>query len=742
MRVRVVVRGTVQGVGFRPFVRGEACARGLAGWIANGADGVTLELEGPQAAIEEVIGALERVPSPARIERVVVEEKEPRGETGFEIRAGEAKGERAMVLPPDLAVCAECLGDVEREGDRREGYPFTACTRCGPRHTIAAALPWARERTAMVRFALCEACARERDDPRDRRHHAEPIACPRCGPRLALVDPSGVVLAREGEALLRAADAIAEGQIVALKGLGGFQLLCDAQDAGAVARLRARKGRPSKPFALLVGSLTAARALCEVSREEAALLASSENPIVLLRRTGGAVADGVAPGASRLGLMLPTTPLHHLLARRLARPLVCTSGNRAEEPLCIDLSEAKERLAGIADLFLAHDRPILRAIDDSVVRVDRSGTVLLRRARGWVPRPLALPVGRSVLALGAELKSTVTLLHRGQAIVSQHLGDQSSLEARRLLERTARDLLAFFAARPDALACDLHPDLGSTALAERLSQELALPLVRVQHHHAHVAAVLAEHGRGAEPVLGLAWDGAGFGTDGSVWGGEALVVRGASFERVARLRSFALPGGERAFRDPRRAALGLLAAAGLEPPCFFPPGEQAQLLTALGRGLNSPRTSSLGRLFDAVACLAGLEEAGRPGHHEAEAAIAFERAAEEAPGEPPYPFPLVGGEADWGPLVTRVLEDRRRGELVARIASRFHAALVELAAAIAHGAGQGEVALTGGCFQNALLLESVRERLEAAGLRVLVPREYPPNDGAISLGQAWVASTL
>ncbi len=753
IRVAVHVSGVVQGVGFRPFVYDAATRRGLAGWVANGCDGVSLEVEGERAMVRDFLDALgAAAPAAAEVARIDVAELAPAGLGRFRIVASAGGVAPRPVVPADLATCADCRAEIRDPRARRHRYPFTNCTRCGPRYTVIERVPYDRARTAMRRFRMCAACAAEYADVADRRFHAEPIACADCGPVLRLVDRDGRELARGDDAVTAAARTLARGGIVALKGLGGFQLLADATDATAVARLRERKGRPQKPLAVLFESPAALRAACDPTPEEEAALASPAAPIVLVRRrrapSGPAprLADGVAPATPWIGALLPTTPLHVLLAAAVARPLVCTSGNRADEPICIADAEARVRLGAIADAFLVHDRPVLRPVDDSVVRVGGGRALLLRRARGFAPLPLrlAVPAGApAVLALGAQQKSTIALHVDGEVVVSQHLGDLHGVEAGALLERTVADLVAFFAARPARIACDLHPDYASTRLAARLARDWRVPLEHVQHHHAHVAAVMAEHGL-VGPVLGLAWDGAGLGVDGTLWGGEALRVTGAACARVGHLRPFRLAGGERALREPRRAALGMLhalggAAAATPVVELFTAGELRVLLAMLDRSVQAPRTTSIGRLFDAVAALLGL---GAVATYEGQAATAVEIAADGVADATPYPLPLgadLPAVADWEPLVVALLDDRRRGVSVARCAARFHAALAELAAAWARRSGLADVVLSGGCFQNVRLVESVRARLAVDGFSVYVAERYPPNDGGIALGQALVA---
>lgn len=749
-RLRVAVEGIVQGVGFRPAVFRLAEAHGLTGWVRNRPEGVELEVQGPEPATSAFLRALrEEVPPPARVDRLVSQALPERAEeSAFEIRDSGAGEEVRPVVPPDLATCPECAREVATPGERRHRYPFTNCTYCGPRYTIIEGLPYDRPRTSMKGFPLCPACEQEYRDPRNRRFHAQPVACPVCGPRLSLVAPGGAPRA-EGEAALQAAaELLRRGGVLALKGLGGYQLLVDATSDAAVARLRHRKHREEKPFAVMFQDLASLQSACEAGAAETGLLTGPEAPILLLRRRPGApVAAAVAPGNPRLGAFLPYTPLHRLLLEAVGGPVVCTSGNLSDEPMAFGDDEARARLGALADAFLVHDRPIVRPVDDSVMRLDADGPTFLRRARGYAP--LAVPLGDGgppVLALGGHQKNTVALLAGGQVVLSQHLGDLASPEGADLLARTLADLLAFFRVRPEQLACDLHPDYASTRLAERLAAEWGLPLLRVQHHHAHGAACVAEHGL-RSPVLALAWDGSGYGADGTIWGGEALVVAGATFRRVGHLRPFPLPGGEAAVRDPKRSALGLVGAVlgpGRIPASLLAAFEEAELgvlQAMLARDLNCPRTSSLGRLFDAVAALTGIRE--RRGF-EGQAAMELEFAAERAAPEHAYGWAFSGQEvrvADPAPLVAELLRDRAAGAAPEALARRFHAALADLALAWARHAGLRDVALAGGCFQNALLTTLVTARLSEAGFRVHRHRRFPPNDGSLALGQAAVAAT-
>jgi hydrogenase maturation protein HypF len=747
-RLRIEVGGTVQGVGFRPHVYRLARALDLAGWVANANHGASIEVEGDPAGLDEFSRALGEQPPPhCRVEFLGTRAIEPAGETTFRIRASDSRGARTAIALPDLAVCADCLHELRDPADRRHRYPFLNCTQCGPRFSIIESLPYDRSRTTMRKFDMCEACRAEYDDPASRRFHAQPNACPRCGPRLEARDRSGAALAREAEALRLAEEALRAGLIVAVKGLGGFQLLVRAGDEAPVLRLRRRKLREEKPLALLFPGLEPVREVCELDPEEERLLGSPQAPIVLLRRLEQPalrIAEAVAPGNPRLGIMLPPTPLHHLLLDDLGFPVVATSGNLSEEPICIDDDVALARLNGVADLFLGHDRPIARHVDDSVARVIDGEAMLLRRARGYAPLPIdpgPLAPSRPVLGVGAQMKNTVGLSVDGRVLLSQHIGDLSASAAQRAFERVIEDLSGFYDVDPVLVACDSHPDYPST----RWAREAGRPLRCCQHHLAHVLSCMADNGLQG-PVLGVAWDGTGHGPDGTVWGGEFLEVDGSRWNRFAHLRLFRLPGGERAVQEPRRAAVGLLhellgAAAferrELEPLRSFTVPERNLLARMLARGINSPTTSSAGRLFDAVAAMTGLRQKSG---FEGQAAMELEFAAEACFTSETYPFeidhrgsgPLV---ADWGPMVRAILEDLSLGEPAGRISTRFHNTLVEIIVEVARRSGRERVLLTGGCFQNRYLLERSLARLGRVGLRAYRHRHVPPNDGGVALGQ-------
>ena len=751
-RLAITVRGVIQGVGFRPFVYKLAASRHLSGWVQNEADLVRIEIQGNRAEIEAFCETLRRQPPPqARIDSLDIRQvpcrESERG--GFEIRQSAGGASPRPTIPADLATCAECLQEIHSPAERRYHYPFTNCTNCGPRWSIIEQLPYDRPRTSMAGFAMCPACQAEYGNPADRRFHAQPIACPVCGPALDLLDRKGRTVASSQSALEEAAAAVLSGKVLAVKGLGGFQLVADATREEAVARLRRRKLRPDKPFALMFPSLAAARQQCEISGEEARILASHHAPILLLRRRAESLgaagpAGGVAPGNPYLGVMLPYTPLHHLLLEAIGRPIVCTSGNLSEEPMAIATDDALERLRHIADLFLVHDRPIVRPVDDSVARSTPEGLQILRRARGYAPLPIALGgVCPAILAAGGHLKNTVGLAVAGQAVLSSHVGDLDNVLSVEVHRRAIRDLVGFFQVRPAAVACDLHPDYASTRHAEELAAQWQVPLIRVQHHHAHVAACMAEHGLDG-PVLGLSWDGTGYGADGTVWGGEFLECAGAEFRRMAHLRTFLLPGGDLAVREPRRSALGLLfemldEEAMRLASAWFRKTELSVLPAVIRRRLNTPATSSMGRLFDAVAALCGL----RPTiSFEGQAAMDLEFAA-DAEEEGAYPMPVGNGSpavVDWEPMIAAVLADRQADVPVGTVSARFHNGLGELALSVARRWGGRQVVLTGGCFQNATLAAAVRRHLREGGFEVFTHHQVPPGDGGIALGQLSIAA--
>ena len=751
-RWRVVVRGTVQGVGFRPFVHRLAERIGVAGGVQNAGGNVLVEAEGTRPQLDRLVEALRaEAPPLARVEAIETEVLPPRGESGFAI-AGSEGGAPVAAIPPDIATCDACMAEVLDPADRRYRYPFTNCTNCGPRFSLVTALPYDRANTTMSGFAMCPRCRAEYADPRDRRFHAQPNACPVCGPALSFVDPAGRRLAERDPALLAAADAIRAGAIVGVKGLGGFHLVADATSERVVHELRRRKGRPAKPLALMAADAQRAAALVDLDPVGAEALASVRAPVVLAPRAASAgVARAVAPGLAELGVMRAYTPLHRLLLDAVGGPVVATSGNRSEEPICIDEAEALERLRGIADRFLVHDRPIARPVDDSVVRVIAGRPRLLRAARGYAPVTISLPEGQSadgVLAVGGHLKTTLALGVRGHAVLGSHVGDLETPEAIAAHERAAADLCAFFATEPRRVACDAHPDYCSTRFAEASGK----PVTRVQHHVAHVLACMAEHGLDRRhPVLGVSWDGTGYGADGTIWGGELFRLRDGRAERVATLRPFRLPGGEKAVREPWRCAAALVhelgRAAELDAPGLDAlasaagPRDRRLVRRMLEGGVNSPLTSSVGRLFDGAAALLGIASESR---FEGEAAMRLEAAAAGEP-QPAHGYPFVLTDEwpwglDWRAALEALIADRTRGASAGRCAARLHQGLAAAIADAAERSGDADVVLSGGCFQNRLLVESAAAALGAAGRRVWLPDEIPANDGGLALGQLYAAA--
>ncbi len=754
---RIHITGIVQGVGFRPFVYNLATRLGLSGWVLNSSSGVEIEAMGPEAVLDEFVARLRMdAPPLARIEHITVAPGDAHPAPGdgrpvFRILHSEARPGEFVPIPPDVAICDDCLRELFDPRDRRYRYPFINCTNCGPRFTIIRDIPYDRPNTTMAPFGMCPDCQAEYDDPTNRRFHAQPNACPVCGPRLEFrAAPDDPPLYGE-EALQAARAALMAGRIVAVKGLGGFHLACDATADEPVARLRERKGRVDKPFAIMSFDLETVERYCEVNDAERALLTSRQRPILLLRRrTDASISPLVAPGNRYLGVMLPYTPLHYLLlepAEGFPIALVMTSGNYSEEPIVTDNAEALRRLAALADAFLLHDREIHARCDDSVIRIFGGAELPIRRSRGYAPYPLHLPFPvRPVLAVGAELKNTFCLARERYAFLSQHIGDMENYEALRFFEDMVEQLKRTFRVEPEVIAHDLHPAYLSTRYARGLADRL--PTVPVQHHHAHIAACMAENGlAGDRPVIGVAFDGTGYGTDGAIWGGEFLIADYVSFQRAAHLRYIPLPGGDAAIRRPYRVALAHLWTAGIPWDEALPPvaaatrAERAVLERQLARGLNTVPTSSMGRLFDAVAALAGVRQEI---NYEAQAAIELEMQVADGVEEA-YPFG-VGEEIDPAPVIRAVVEDVRDGVPVGVIAARFHngvAAMVrEVCRRLRAQTGLNEVALSGGVFQNVALQGKVVALLEADGFTIYTHRLVPPNDAGISLGQAAIAGRM
>jgi len=745
VRRSVRVTGTVQGVGFRPFVYSLAARLGLSGFVGNDSEGVFAEVEGDPAAVKEFLAAVERdAPPLARIDRIVSKTMQPNDSPGFTIAPSEPGARRTALVSADSATCADCLAELRDPADRRHAYPFINCTNCGPRFTIVADVPYDRPNTTMAAFAMCWRCAAEYHDPADRRFHAQPVCCPACGPRLGLRSPDGTPVAA-GDPVAAAAGVLRDGRVLAVKGLGGYHLAVDARSEEAAAALRARKHREDKPFAVMAGSLAAARRLCEVDQAAARLLTSPGRPIVLMPRRPGTVAGAVAPGNRQLGVMLPYTPLHHLLLEAVAGPVVITSGNISDEPIAYRDEDAFARLRGIADGFLTHDRAIHIRTDDSVVRAQRGRAMVIRRSRGYVPEPITVRARfpRPVLACGAELKNTFCLAKEDRAVVSHHIGDLENAATLRSFTEGIEHFGRLFGIEPQVVAYDLHPEYLSTKYA----LDLDLDACGVQHHHAHIASCLADNGHDG-PVIGVAFDGTGYGTDGTLWGGEFLIADLAGFQRAGHLAPVPVPGGAAAIRQPWRMAAAYLRAAFPGGP---PPGldvikrnerNWAAVTSMAARGVNAPLSSSAGRLFDAVAALLSVRDTI---NYEGQAAVELEQLAD--PGETGSYRAAITGQGpfliDGAGLVRAATGELTEGAPAPLIAARFHngvAALIEDGCALARERhGLRTVALSGGVFQNVLVAERAAARLEARGFRVLTHSRVPCNDGGISLGQAVVA---
>ena len=805
-RLKLAVRGAVQGVGFRPFVFRLAEELKLSGWVNNSTQGVFVEAEGPRANLEKFLLRLEtEKPVRSFIQSLESSWLDAVGFKKFEIRASETDGARTALVLPEIATCPDCLREIFDPANRRYRYPFTNCTNCGPRFSIIEALPYDRANTSMKQFTMCPACQREYDDPLNRRFHAQPNACPVCGPRLELWR-SGIrqnadvpespnqprSAGRCNDALLAAAHAIRAGKIAAVKSVGGFHLMVDARNENAANRLRERKPREEKPFAIMFPSLKSVKAVCEVSPLEERLLLSPEAPIVLLKKIANRksqIANSVAPGNPNLGVMLPSNPLQHSLMAELGFPIIATSGNLGDEPICTDEREALERLGGIADVFLVHNRPIVRQVDDSIVRVMLGREMVLRRARGYAPLPIPLkstvhsPQSTVVLAVGAHLKNAVALSVGNQVFISQHIGDLETEPAHSAFRCVIADFEKLYDAKPEIIAADLHPDYLSTKFAmERRpparhvsensrnqcagSETGAPQIIQVQHHIAHILSCMADN-EIEPPALGVSWDGTGYGLDGTIWGGEFFQVVDKEVKRIAHLRPFRLPGGDKAAREPRRPAIGLLfemfgeaafEKTHLPPFQDIPAVELSALKGMLRRKLNSPESSSMGRLFDAVASLIGLRQQMR---YEGQAAMELEFALDGIATEEAYQLPIadcrlpiekmppadtsrIGGRKsamvlDWSPTIEAIVSDVQNGVAGGRISAKFHNALAEAVVAVAKRVGEQRVVLSGGCFQNRYLTERTVRRLQTEGFQPYWHQRVPPNDGGIALGQVIAA---
>lgn len=746
------MRGVVQGVGFRPFVYRLAMQNQLAGHIGNDTDGVTIEIEGAQEAVEDFLVRLKtEAPPISRIDSVLVEDLEPAGEDSFTIVHSQVLGQVSTGIPADAATCADCLRELLDPHDRRYRYPFLNCTNCGPRFTITRRIPYDRPQTSMAAFPMCPACQAEYDDPLNRRFHAQPNACWDCGPRVWLESPSGEEIA-SGDPIAECIEQMLAGRIMAIKGIGGFHLAVDATNEFAVMRLRERKHRYGKPLAVMVRDMDVARAFCMISDEEAALMQTPARPIVLARaRSANGIAASVAPGIPWLGIYLPYAPLQHLLFEDVrVRALVMTSANLSEEPIAIDNEEARTRLGNIADAFLMHNREILQRCDDSVAAVVDGAPQLIRRARGYVPLGIDLPLDSPpLLAVGGHLKSVFTLARGRFAYQSQHLGELENLTGLDFFNESLSHLMHTFEIKPQAVVHDLHPGYLSSTWANQWAAEHNLPAIAVQHHHAHIAACMAEHAIEG-PVIGLSLDGTGYGTDGCIWGGEVLIAHWDRFERFAHLDYVALPGGDAAVREPWRVAFAHLLAAGFAEDearelVGASPQEARLLSRMIERGINAPLTSSLGRLFDAVAAVVLSR---RKVDYEAQAAIELEGITADEPDHlrrmEYVPELFHGGVLKLGYLWKALVEDLRRGVPVSRIASQFHSGVAEgfiwTAGRARAETGISSVVMSGGCMHNRRLARILRRGLEEEGFKVFVHRRVSPGDGGLSYGQAVVAA--
>jgi hydrogenase maturation protein HypF len=744
-RLSLTIRGAVQGVGFRPFVYRLAKDLELKGWVNNSPTGVFVDVEGSAHSLESFVLRIEAEKPP----RSFIQSLESSilakvGYSDFEIRPSDPDGKKTAIVLPDISTCEDCLREVFDKQDRRFLYPFTNCTNCGPRFSIIEALPYDRPHTTMKKFEMCNECRAEYEDPLNRRFHAQPNACPVCGPQLELWDKNGNTLSYRHDALQQTAEAIGNGQIVAVKGVGGFHLIADARNDAAVKELRRRKHREEKPLALMFPSLEAVESACEVSAIEQRLLISPESPIVLVRKRNqeNSFSKQIAPGNPFLGVMLPYSPLHHLLMDELSFPVVATSGNLSDEPICIDQSEALERLSGIADLFLVHDRPIKRHVDDSIVREMAGRELVLRRARGFAPLPVPINVETPlVLATGAKLKNAIATSAGNQVFISQHIGDLETIQALDAFQDVIQSFERLYEIKPEVITCDVHPDYPST----RYATESALPYIPVQHHYAHVLSCMVENELEA-PVLGVALDGTGFGTDGTIWGGEFLRVGETNFDRFAHLRTFGLPGGDKAVKEPRRVAVGLLfeifgddvfEMGDIETIQAFRPYEISVMRKMLQNRLNMPVTSSAGRLFDAVSSIIGIRQRAV---FEGQAAMELEFSIRDVRTDGAYPFEFQRSKAgaleiDWAPMIKEIITDLASDVSKAEIAAKFHNTIVDISVAVARLAGEKSVVLSGGCFQNKYLTELAVRRLREEGFNPYWHQRVPPNDGGIALGQ-------
>lgn len=751
-RVKIIIRGAVQGVGFRPFVYRIAEEMNLKGWVNNSASGVFIEAEAEKTILDEFVLRIQNEKPPRSfIQSFEFSFLDPVGFDKFEIRKSDDEGSRTVLILPDTAVCDECINDIFNPNNRRYLYPFTNCTNCGPRFTIIEKLPYDRANTSMKIFGMCDDCRKEYEDPLNRRFHAQPNACPVCGPQLALWDSNGNVLSEKHDALLEAVKTIKSGKIIAVKGIGGFHLITDARNENSVIELRKRKHREEKPLALMYPNLDMILSDCEVSEFEKRLLISPESPIVLLKKKEDIeVAVSVSPDNPYLGIMLPYSPLHHILIKELGFPIVATSGNLSDEPICTDEHEALKRLNGIADAFLVHNRPIVRHVDDSIVRIMMNREMVVRRARGYAPLPIKLNKKiPSMLSVGAHLKNTVSVSVDNNIFISQHIGDLETEEAYNAFENVINDLTNIYEIKYDKVICDKHPNYMSSSYASRSG----FAVESIQHHWAHIASCMAENEL-QSTVLGVSWDGTGYGDDGTIWGGEFLLADEKSYKRIGHLKAFRLPGGEKAIKEIYRTALGLLFEIYGENVFSnekfisvnnIPANELKLLKQMLNSKLNSPVTSSMGRLFDGIASITGISNYS---HFEGQAAMQLEFAAESVNTEDKYQFKIteINDTSDvkfiieWKQIILEIINDLEKKISKNIIAAKFHNTLSNVILETAKKAGEKRVVLSGGCFQNKYLTENTIKLLQINKFQPYWHQRVPTNDGGISLGQITAAT--
>ncbi len=755
-RIKIIIRGAVQGVGFRPFVYRLADEMKLSGWVINSSQGVFIEAESDKETLEKFIFRVrDEKPPRSYIQSMEFSYLDPVGYKSFEIRKSKDEGDKTVLVLPDIAVCDDCLNDIFDSENRRYLYPFTNCTNCGPRYSIIEELPYDRHNTTMSEFEMCDECKEEYENPKNRRFHAQPNACPKCGPHVELLDAKGDFMSSENDALIDVIDLIKKGKIAAVKGIGGFHLICDARNEESVKQLRKRKNREEKPFALMFPNLDSVSEYCEVTVLEKRLLLSPESPIVLLKKKNiDKTFSSCAPDNPFLGVMLPYSPLHHIILKGLNFPIVATSGNLSEEPICIDEKETVKRLSGIADIFLIHNRPIARHIDDSITRIISGREMIVRRARGYAPLPMRIENGKeTIIAVGAHLKNTVALNIGKNVFLSQHIGDLESAESYKAFRNVISDLTDIYDVKPKTIVSDKHPDYISTQFAEGCG----LDVYRAQHHYAHILSCMAENEIEGN-VLGVSWDGTGYGTDGTIWGGEFLLIEKKSFRRIGHLRTFRLPGGEKAIREIWRTGAGLLyeiygnkifdeLKSKLKK--IVSPKKLDVLKTMLDKKINSPVTSSAGRLFDAVASIIGLDNYAS---YEGKAAMMLEFSIKNVKNKDSYPFDIIKEKvndkeykyiANWEPMIKEIIKDVKKGkESTGNISAKFHNSLAGIIVSIAKRAGEKKVVLSGGCFQNKYLIEKTINLLQKKGFQIYWHQRVPTNDGGISLGQIKYAADL